>query len=55
MAQVRAFGALRYTDKGKTALNVCPPYDIISEEQRLGSVLGLRCGNHPVWLGRVLP
>lgn len=38
MAQVRAFGALRYTDKGKTALNVCPPYDIISEEQRLGYI-----------------
>ena len=37
MAEIKAFGALRYTDKGgDISKNVCPPYDIISEEERLG-------------------
>ena len=36
MATVKAFSALRFTDKaGDISKNVCPPYDIISEEQRL--------------------
>ncbi len=36
MATVKAFGALRFTEKaGNIALNVCPPYDIISEQERL--------------------
>ncbi len=35
MAQIKPFRALRYTDKaGSTATLTCPPYDIISEEQR---------------------
>lgn len=35
MAEIRAFRALRYTDKGgDIAKNVCPPYDIISESER---------------------
>ena len=37
MAEIKAFGALRYTDKaGDISKNVCPPNDIISEEERLG-------------------
>lgn len=36
MAEIKAFGALRYTDKaGEIFNNVCPPYDIIDENQRL--------------------
>ncbi len=36
MAEIKAFKALRYTDKaGDISLCVCPPYDIISEEERL--------------------
>ncbi|MBP3579753.1 MAG: DUF1015 domain-containing protein [Clostridia bacterium] len=36
MAEVKAFKALRFTDKaGDISKNVCPPYDIISEEERL--------------------
>ena len=36
MAQLKPFKALRYTDKaGKIGEICCPPYDIISEEQRL--------------------
>lgn len=36
MADVKAFGALRFTEKaGDISKNVCPPYDIISEEERL--------------------
>ena len=39
MADVKAFGALRFTDKsGDISKNVCPPYDIISEEERLGYI-----------------
>ena len=35
MADVRAFKALRFTDKaGDISKNVCPPYDIISDEER---------------------
>ncbi len=35
MATVKAFPALRFTDKaGDISKNVCPPYDIISPEQR---------------------
>ena len=35
MADVRAFKALRFTDKaGNIAKNVCPPYDIISDDER---------------------
>lgn len=35
MADIRAFRALRFTEKaGPLAEVVCPPYDIISEEQR---------------------
>lgn len=35
MAEIRKIKALRYTDKaGTLADNVCPPYDIISEEER---------------------
>lgn len=37
MAEIRPFRALRFTDKaGEISKNVCPPYDIISEEERLG-------------------
>ena len=37
MAKVKAFKALRFTDKaGEIDKLVCPPYDIISEEERLG-------------------
>ena len=37
MAEIRPFRALRFTDKaGDISKNVCPPYDIISEEERLG-------------------
>ncbi len=36
MAKVLAFPALRFTDKaGDISKNVCPPYDIISEQERL--------------------
>lgn len=36
MANVVAFPALRFTDKaGDISKNVCPPYDIISESERL--------------------
>ncbi len=36
MADVKAFRALRFTEKaGDISKNVCPPYDIISEEERL--------------------
>ena len=39
MAEVRAFKALRFTDKaGDISKNVCPPYDIISEDERLGFI-----------------
>ena len=39
MATVKAFGALRFTDAaGDISKNVCPPYDIISEEERLGYI-----------------
>ncbi len=35
MAHVKPFRALRFTEKaGETATVICPPYDIISEEQR---------------------
>ena len=35
MADVRAFKALRFTDKaGDISKNVCPPYDIISDDER---------------------
>ncbi len=34
MAQVKAFKALRYTNKEQLCVNVCPPYDIISEKER---------------------
>ena len=57
MAQIKAFKALRYTDKaGDIALNVCPPYDIISEPERCGFLdkcptnivrLELPKGEHP--------
>lgn len=37
MAEVKPFSALRFTAKaGDIAKNVCPPYDIISESERLG-------------------
>ena len=37
MAEIKAFSALRYTSKGgDISKNVCPPYDIISEEERIG-------------------
>ena len=36
MAEIKAFKALRFTEKaGEIAELCCPPYDIISEEQRL--------------------
>lgn len=39
MAEVKAFKALRFTDRaGDISKNVCPPYDIISEEERLGYI-----------------
>lgn len=39
MATVKAFSALRFTDlSGKVQNNVCPPYDIISDEERLGYI-----------------
>lgn len=39
MADIRAFPALRFTEKaGETAKLCCPPYDIISEEQRLAYI-----------------
>ena len=37
MAEIKPFGALRFTEKaGGIADLCCPPYDIISEQQRLG-------------------
>ncbi len=40
MAQIKAFPALRYTEKaGDICKNVCPPYDIISEEERKALLL----------------
>ena len=37
MAEIKAFRAMRYTDNaGEISKNICPPYDIISEEERLG-------------------
>jgi len=37
MAELKAMPAMRFTDKaGEIAELCCPPYDIISEEQRLG-------------------
>ncbi len=39
MAEVKAFKALRFKDAaGDISKNVCPPYDIISEEERLGYI-----------------
>ncbi len=39
MAEIKAFGALRFTEKaGDISELCCPPYDIISEEQRLGYI-----------------
>ena len=39
MATVKAFPALRFTySAGDISKNVCPPYDIISEEERLGYI-----------------
>ena len=39
MAEVKAFKALRFTAKsGDISKNVCPPYDIISEEERLAFI-----------------
>lgn len=36
MAVIKPFGALRFTEKaGDTVQLVCPPYDIISEEERI--------------------
>ncbi|MBO4951009.1 MAG: DUF1015 domain-containing protein [Clostridia bacterium] len=36
MAEIKAFKALRFTERaGDISKNVCPPYDIISEEERL--------------------
>ncbi|MBE6688163.1 MAG: DUF1015 domain-containing protein [Ruminococcaceae bacterium] len=36
MAEIKTFKALRFTDKaGDIAKNVCPPYDIISDAQRV--------------------
>ena len=36
MAEIKAFKGLRYTEKaGDINELVCPPYDIISDEQRL--------------------
>ena len=39
MAKIKPFKALRFTDKaGKIGELVCPPYDIINEEQRLALI-----------------
>ncbi len=39
MAEVKAFKALRFTKKaGDISKNVCPPYDIISEQERLSFI-----------------
>lgn len=39
MAEVKAFRALRFTDvAGDVSKNVCPPYDIISDEEREGYI-----------------
>ena len=36
MAEIKPFGALRFTEKaGEISELCCPPYDIISEGQRL--------------------
>ena len=58
MATVKAFRGLRYNSEkaGDISKNVCPPYDIISEKQRLGYIenseyniirLELPKGDHP--------
>ena len=37
MAQIRPFKALRFTDKAGAVKEICcPPYDIVSDQQRLG-------------------
>ena len=39
MAKIKPFKALRFTEKaGKISELVCPPYDIINEEQRLALI-----------------
>ncbi len=39
MAEIKEFAALRFTEKaGKIEELVCPPYDIISEEEKLGYI-----------------
>jgi len=44
MAEVKAFRALRFTPKaGDIGALVCPPYDIISEEERLAYLAGNPC------------
>jgi len=41
MAEIKPIRALKYTDKaGPLALNVCPPYDIISEDERAALIKG---------------
>jgi len=41
MAEIKPIRALRYTDKaGSISLNVCPPYDIISDEERAALIKG---------------
>lgn len=41
MAEIRPIRALRYTNKaGSLSLNVCPPYDIISDEERAELIKG---------------
>lgn len=41
MAEIRPIRALRYTDMaGSLSLNVCPPYDIISDEERAALIKG---------------
>lgn len=41
MAQIKPIKALRYTNKaGLLSLNVCPPYDIISDEERVSLIKG---------------
>lgn len=41
MADIRPIKALRYTDMaGQLSANVCPPYDIISDEERAALIAG---------------
>lgn len=41
MAEIKPIRALKYTDKaGPLSLNVCPPYDIISEDERAALIKG---------------